>query len=62
MGRRSAWFGRGSQFCIWWKDSGFQAVDRKGICFGSRLEEESARGAAEDEERTGVRRGEWRAV
>jgi hypothetical protein len=35
-------------------------VDEK--CFGSMLEEESARGTAEDMDRTSVGRGEGRAV
>jgi hypothetical protein len=40
------------------EESGFEAEDRKGICFGSMLEEESVRGAADDEERTSVGRDE----
>jgi hypothetical protein len=38
------------------EESGFEALDRKGICFGTMLEEESVRGTAEDEERTSVGR------
>ncbi len=40
------------------RKSGFEAVERKGIFFGSMLEEESVRGAAEDEERTSVGKDE----
>ncbi len=36
-------------------------MDKKGICFGSMLEEESVRETAEDKDRTSLGRGERRA-
>ena len=51
MRRGSSSFGRGSWFCAWREETGFEAVDGKGICFGADLEEEGTGGTAKDEER-----------